>query len=180
MSTGNGILTDVEREFASEHHQLIYGFLNRHALPEEDYYGVAAMGYLHAVHRYLGEAKLQRFSFSTIAYRAMAQSVSRYRRGLQRQAGAGNVLSLDTGGTTGGPIGCPASAMEQTAYVELEENLLLHALVKELSPRQWEVVQLRLQGYGIHEVAQRQAVSDKTVRRLLRQIRERFWEVSHQ
>lgn len=180
MSTGNGALTDLEREFACEHHQLIYGFLNRHMLPEDEYYGVAALGYLHAVHRYLDEAELQRFSFSTIAYRAMAQSVSQYRRSLQRQAGSGDTLSLDTGGCTGRLPGFAVSAAEQAAYVELEENLMLHTLVKELSPRQYEVVRLRLLGYGIHEVAQLQAVSDKKIRKLLRQVREKFLEVCQQ
>lgn len=110
----------------------------------------------------------------------MAQSISRYSRELQKQAGSRDVLSLDTGGHNGQPLGYPAPAAEQAAYTELEEKLLLHTLVKELSPRQCEVVQLRLQGYGIHEVAQLQAVSDRTVRRLLRQIRERFWEVCRQ
>ena len=153
MGAGNTVLTDAERAFACEHHHLIYGFLSRHKLPEDDYYGAAALGYLHAVHRYLGETKLQRFSFSTIAYRAMAQSVSQYRNSLQRQTGPGNVLSLDTGGHGGQSLVCPASAIERAAYRELEETLLLHALVKELSPRQQAVVRLRLQGYGIHEVA---------------------------
>lgn len=180
MGPGNTVLTDAERAFACEHHHLIYGFLSRHKLPEDDYYGAAAMGYLHAVHRYLSETKLQQFSFSTIAYRAMAQSISQYRHSLQRQAGTGDMLSLDTGGHDGQPLVCPVSAIERAAYRQLEETLLLHALVKELSPRQQEVVQLRLQGYGIHEVAQLQSVSDKTVRNLLRQIREKFWEVCHQ
>lgn len=180
MITGNDVLTDLERKFACEHHQLIYGFLNRHMLPEDEYYGVAALGYLHAVHRYLDESELQRFSFSTIAYRAMAQSVSQYRRSLQRQACPDGTLSLDTDGYTGRSPGFAASATEQAAYAELEERLLLHALVKELSPRQNEVVRLRLLGYGIHEVAQLQAVSDKKIRKLLRQIREKFLEVCRQ
>lgn len=177
MSTDSFILTDKERQFASEHHQLIYGFLNQHGLPEGDYYGVAALGYLRAVHRYLDCAELKRFSFSTVAYRAMSQSVSRHRRDLNRQAGVGYALSLDTGGVDGAPLDCGISAAERAAYEELEENLLLHALAKRLSPGQIEVVRLRLQGYGIREIAQRQAVGEKKIRSLLQQVREIFWEV---
>lgn len=88
MSAAGPVLSDVERRFASEHHQLIYGFLNKHALAEDEYYGVAALGFLRAVHSYLTKAELRRFSFSTIAYRAMSQSVSQYRRSLKRQGSA--------------------------------------------------------------------------------------------
>ena len=177
MSTGSFILTDRERQFASEHHQLIYGFLNQHGLPESDYYGVAALGYLRAVHRYLDNAGLNRFSFSTVAYRAMSQSVSQHRRGLNRPPGVGDPLSMDTGGIDGAPLNCGISTVERAAYEELEEHLLLHSLFQRLSPAQAQVVRLRLQGYGIQEIARRQAVGEKKVRNLLRQIRKVFWEV---
>jgi RNA polymerase sigma factor (sigma-70 family) len=177
VNTTDPVLSDVERQFASEHHQLIYGFLNKHALAEGEYYDVAAPGFLRAVHNYLTKAELRRFSFSTIAYRAMSQSVSQYRRSLKRQTGLADVLSLDTGGIDGRPLATGLSAAERAAYTELEENLLLHALIKKLPPWHSEVVRLRLLGYGIHEIAQRQAVSDKTMRKLLRQIREVFVEV---
>lgn len=176
IATGS-VLSDAERQFASEHHQLIYGFLNKYALAEDDYYGVAALGFLRAVHKYLTKAELRRFSFSTIAYRAMFQSVSQYRRSLKRQPGFADALSLDTGGIDGRPLATGLPAAERAAYVELEENLLLHALIKKLPPGHSEVVRLRLLGYGIHEIAQRQAVSDKKMRELLRQIREVFLEV---
>lgn len=177
MSAAGPVLSDVERRFASEHHQLIYGFLNKHALAEDEYYGVAALGFLRAVHNYLTKAELRRFSFSTIAYRAMSQSVSQYRRSLKRQTGLADALSLDTGGIDGRPLSTGLSAAERAAYTELEENLLLHALITKLPLGHSEVVRLRLLGYGIHEIAQRQAVSDKTMRKLLRQIREVFVEV---
>lgn len=177
MSAAGPVLSDAERRFASEHHQLIYGFLNKHALAEDEYYGVAALGFLRAVHNYLTKAELKRFSFSTIAYRAMSQSVSQYRRSLKKQVGFTDALSLDTGGTDGRPLAAGLSAAERAAYTELEEELLLHALITKLPPGHSEVVRLRLLGYGIHEIAQRQAVSDKTMRKLLRQIREVFVEV---
>mgnify|MGYP003278939660 FL=1 len=177
MSAAGPVLSDVERRFASEHHQLIYGFLNKHALAEDEYYGVAALGFLRAVHNYLTKAELKRFSFSTIAYRAMSQSISQYRRSLKRQVGFADALSLDTGGIDGRPFATGLSAAERAAYTELEEDLLLHALITKLPPGHSEVVRLRLLGYGIHEIAQRQAVSDKTMRKLLRQIREVFLEV---
>lgn len=180
MIIGSFILTEQEQQFACEHHQLIYGFLNRHGLPESDYYGAAALGYLRAVHRYMDSVELKRFSFSTVAYRAMSQSVSRYRCSLSRQTGAGNTLSMDTGGIDAAPLHCGISAAERAAYEELEEALLLHALIQRLSPGQAEVVRLRLQGYGIQEIARRQAVGEKKIRSLLRQIRKIFWEVCRQ
>ena len=84
---------------------------------------------------------------------------------------------MDTGGIDGAPLDCGISVVEQAAYEELEERLLLHSLFKRLSPTQAQVVRLRLQGYGIQEIARRQAVGEKKVRSLLRQIRKVFWEV---
>jgi len=133
VCTDSFILTDRERQFASEHHQLIYGFLNKHGLPESDYYGVAALGYLRAVHRYLDNAGLNRFSFSTVAYRAMSQSVSQHRRGLNRPPGVGNPLSMDTGDIDGAPLNCGISAVERVAYEELEERLRVAKVSEKLT-----------------------------------------------
>ena len=71
-------------------------------------------------------------------------------------------------------------SLEELLLSKLEEALLLHALIQRLSPGQAEVVRLRLQGYGIQEIARRQAVGEKKIRSLLRQIRKIFWEVCRQ
>ena len=64
-------LTEKERLIAVKWHGLIYSFLHENNLTENEYYDVAALGYLRAVTRYSREPKLREYSFSTIAWQAM-------------------------------------------------------------------------------------------------------------
>lgn len=48
-------LTEAQRRFAAQYHALIYGFLLEKKLEIREYYDIAAIGYLHAVQRYLYE-----------------------------------------------------------------------------------------------------------------------------
>ena len=48
-------LTDEQRQFAAENHNLIYKYLWDRRLEIDDYYDIAVFGYLRAVKRYLTE-----------------------------------------------------------------------------------------------------------------------------
>lgn len=62
-----------------------------------EYYDLAVMGYLRAVERYCSHAYLRRFSFSTVAYRAMQQSIVSWKRGesRRRQAEEAYLIVID-------------------------------------------------------------------------------------
>lgn len=67
-------LTEEQRRFAEDNHNLVYAFLRQRGL-DDDYYDVAVMGYLMAVQQYHEQEHLRKFAFSTIAYKAMKSSV---------------------------------------------------------------------------------------------------------
>lgn len=71
----NEPLNDEERHFAELNHNLVFAFLNKQNLPEYDWYDVVVLGYLHAVKRWFAKTDLHKYSFSTIAHRAMWSSV---------------------------------------------------------------------------------------------------------
>ena len=71
--------------FAEKNHKLVYAFLQEQRYDPGDYYDLAVMGYLRAVERYCSHAYLRRFSFSTVAYRAMQQSIVSWKRGESRR-----------------------------------------------------------------------------------------------
>ena len=48
-------LTEEQRQFAAENHNLIYKYLWDRRLEIDDYYDIAVFGYLRAVKRYLTE-----------------------------------------------------------------------------------------------------------------------------
>ena len=64
-------LTQAESDFAAEHHDLIYDYLNQAGLPKDDFYDIAVFGYLRAVRKYLAEPKTSRKNFTAIACREM-------------------------------------------------------------------------------------------------------------
>ena len=65
-------LNQKEREFAEEHHALIYAFLRYYHLPEAEYYDLLAIAYLRAVKEYNSKPELRgKYEFSTIAFQKM-------------------------------------------------------------------------------------------------------------
>lgn len=162
-------LTDRERRFASENHRLIPAFLARRGLPEEEYYAVAALGYLSAVRRYLSQPELRRHAFSTIANQAMRRSVSHAMRSRYGRRCRLETVSLDTGGTDGTPL---RTISDKGMERQLEEVLILHALTAKLSPQQYDLARLRLAGYSVREIAEAKKLSTKKVRTVLQKARE--------
>lgn len=63
-------LSPEQRQFAAEQHNLIYAYLKEKGLYHEEYYDIAAIGYLQAVKRYLTQPALRQYAFSTIAWSA--------------------------------------------------------------------------------------------------------------
>ena len=46
-------MSDIERKFAEENHNLVYSFLHSNKYNIEDFYSIAVMGYLKAVQAYI-------------------------------------------------------------------------------------------------------------------------------
>ena len=78
-------LTEQERQFAEEHHEIVYKYLRCRRLRPEEYYDVVIFRYLRAVHRYLNEPGLRKYKFDTIARGAMRSALYNHFRGERRQ-----------------------------------------------------------------------------------------------
>lgn len=134
-----GALTEKQRRFAAENHELIHSFLNRWGWDEREYYDIAAFGYLSAVRRYLSQSELRRHAFSTIAWRAMGQSIASFRRAEARRRNTERRYT--------------AAVQRTDPMEELEARLFLHDLAFTASPEQYQLASLRLQGYTLVELA---------------------------
>lgn len=86
-------LSKRQMRFAEKNHKLVYAFLQEQRYDPGEYYDLAVMGYLRAVERYCSHAYLRRFSFSTVAYRAMQQSIVSWKRGESRRRQAEEAYS---------------------------------------------------------------------------------------
>ena len=138
-------LTEAEAEFAAEHHSVIYGYLRKAGLPEDDFYDVVVFGYLRAVRKYLARPELRKYSFSTIAYRAMSCDVHHSKEYWMRKKRRALVEPLDEELHTRDLLD-PVSA----AY---ENVLSFQELSGKLTQKQRQIAELRSQGYRDLEIA---------------------------
>ena len=89
-------LTIEQKVFIEKHHNLIYAFLNKNNLREDDFYDILVFGFLKAVIRYFKEPDLsEKYAFSTIAWGAMKTSLLNYYRNESRLKRKVNTISLE-------------------------------------------------------------------------------------
>ena len=133
------VLTEEQRQFADENHNLIYTYLWDRRLEIDGYYDIAVFGYLRAVKRYLSEPWLRRYQFSSVAWHAMRQSIASFPRAEERRKETERKY-LKT-----------LRARPPDPFEELEAQLLLHDLAAVSSKEQCALASMRLQGYSIAE-----------------------------
>ena len=173
-------LTPEQRDFAERHHNLVYTFLHRNRLPEDEFYDVFIFGYLKGVRDYLSRPDLQKYSFTTVSWKAMARSLSNHYRYLRRQMRNGEVISLEN---TMFEDGLPLEeriAAPDALMLELETRLLFHELAKHLSRQQMEMVRMKQEGYYVWEIARRQKVPVKHVLGQLGEAHKILLEISRE
>ena len=163
-------LTTEQSIFATEHHNLVYRFLNKHRLSEDEYYDVVIFGYLKAVKDYLTRPELQIYTFTTIAWKAMSKSLYNHERALCRQKRAAEVISIHIGlHENDQPLELFLPA-EDKLMQQLEAELLLHELARKVSKQQMDIVNLRSKGYVLREIADDQNITINRVRKLLNEV----------
>ena len=151
-------ITDAQRQFAADNHNLIYTFLHEKGWAPDEYYDIAALGFLRSAMRYLSEPHLHRYPFSTIAWRAMGQSIFAYHRAEARRIKGEQEYLLTVQPSATDP------------FEEMETKLLLHMLAAVSGEKQYRLTVMRLQGYSIAETARAQGMSPKRVRKMLREM----------
>ncbi|MDO4275087.1 MAG: sigma-70 family RNA polymerase sigma factor [Eubacteriales bacterium] len=169
-------LTIAEQQFASEHHDDVKKFLNHYRLSEDDFYDVVVFGYLCAVQEYLGNPKLQEYSFKTIAWNQMHSALVdeyKYRNRSKRKA----VITTYN----------EENAMEELNQflpqrtMSIEEHLhdqeILQHLLTYLTPKEREAVRLKADGYTYREIAEHCQISVYSVRNRFSRFRRRLLTV---
>ncbi|MDD3251796.1 MAG: hypothetical protein PHV18_04455 [Lachnospiraceae bacterium] len=160
----NESLTKLEREFAEEHHGLIYRFLQAHRLPIDEFYGDVAIRYTRSVKRYFQEPKLQQYEFSTIAWRAMESAIwaKRKRDRPRKEMIACSLNEITDKGTE--YLELIPDPADQFVALEQERELqeILSEVMLALNDRQREHLTARLEGYRPQDIMkqQRKSVQD--------------------
>lgn len=155
-------LTEEQRQFAEQHHGLVYAFLKETGHSAADYYDAAALGFLQAVQRYLTQPWLRRYAFPTVAWRAMGRGVSTEHRTQERRRNAERRYMESARGN-------PARL-----YTELETQLIFHDLMAGASEEQHQLALLRLRGCSVAEAANAREMGIKKACRLLKELRNSY------
>ena len=88
-------LTERQRLFATEHHNVLEEFLLKRGLDYDDYYDVVVFKFLKAVKQYDEVERLRKQAFKDVAVSLMQMAVDNHRRALKQQRENVFVLSLD-------------------------------------------------------------------------------------
>ena len=88
-------LTERQRDFATEHHNVLEDFLITRGLDYDDYYDVVVFKFLKAVKQYDECERMRKQAFEDIAAGLMQIAVDNHRRALKQQRENVFVLSLD-------------------------------------------------------------------------------------
>lgn len=155
-------LTERERDFAGQNHNLIYSFLHKNHLEISEFYDSAAFGFLRAVAKYHRTPGLrEKYEFYVIAWTDMRRDVwneidSRRRRESHI------AYSLDESTEDGTPFS-EFLADSRDAFWEAEQELELQRMLELLrdgiSARQEQVVLAKLLGCKRRDIVRGHSIS---------------------
>ena len=169
----NTIPTTLDiQTFATEHHDLVFKFLNMKGLCEDDYYDIVVFGYMKAVKNYLSDYELrEKYPFATIAFRKMKDSLSEEYLKMNRQKRKAITISLDApyyDGWDSAPLSVEEVLTAHDSEMDdFEMKLLLLDLASHVSKKEMEIVRMRLDGYGVKDIARRQSATIPQIKKML-------------
>lgn len=149
-------LTDFERKYATENHNLIYGFLHQYGYNLETYYDVAVFGYLKAVQIYNRREDLRnKYAFPFISQQYMRSEIGNYCRieDAKKRKPSGILVSLDAEyAETENLYNCVADINENSPETEMLEVERMTEFLNGLSDTQRKIAQMKLDGYSNKEI----------------------------
>ena len=160
-------LSSSEREFAEEHHNLVYAFLRKKKLDINEYYDVVIFAYLMAVRRYFITKNLMQYNFSTIAWRAMESAVYK-----EKSKKSPILISLDeplfrnSEVTLIDSLGQEDNFDEKIVYLDLARKIRPY-----LSKKQSRTLKNRASGYKYKEMSEKEGISISGIGSRLRRAR---------
>lgn len=165
-------LTEIEKQYAEQNHDLIYWFLRKNNYCVEEFYSVAVFGYLKAVQVYHRRTDLkQKYEFGFIAQQYMRTEIGNHFRMENSQCRKPKLgtVSLDADYTeTENLYNAVGGKSAEDNVLELE---MFFDIMENLSDLQREIVQLKMDGYSNKEVQEQMEIKHATYYRELKRIR---------
>ena len=136
-------MTQEEREFAEQHHNMVIDYLRCKHLPMDDFYDIVIFGYPSAVQQYFRNPPAN-VEFKAMAFRAMKDSVLRESEYHSRAKRCGVTVGLDD---------VELTDPRQDTERRVEGKALLEQVVNVATPREARIINLLIDGFALHEAA---------------------------
>ena len=149
-------LTEEEKAFAEKNIGLLFAFMRRYHLPE-DYFGVLALAYVRFVGKYLTSKEAYSYSFSTMVWHRMRSELSHIMR---KENHSHQQILLEN-----------ALEIQGNEDTYFEENSI-DAIGQSLTPKQFEVLLLRIEGFTNAQIASAVGISNGSVEKRFNRIRK--------
>lgn len=174
-------LTEVERSFASneKNYKLLFGFMRRNRLNEEEWYDILIIPYLNAVKKYCSNEELQIYAFSTILEKKLSRAVYGYWRSYntQKNMPKGGFVPLDYTLQGDNPFAEYTSKSLETFWIDRKQQVekivldkeMLSEIMLNLSEVQNKIFEMLLEGYTKKEIGNELCI---TIRMLQVQLNE--------
>lgn len=169
-------LTDIQRDFAEENHNMIQDFLFYNQLNWADYYGVVAMGYLEAVQAFDEDSRTRQYKFETIASRKMCDCVFkhwRYNGRLKRKAclvSLDGAVYEDSGLALSETIEAKSGKCEDLVF----QRLMIEEAMVHMTEKEKMVVRMKVAGFSGREIGMACGVTASGVYGRLYRMRKRL------
>ena len=138
-------MTQEEREFAEQRHNLVIDYLRCKRLSMDDFYDIVIFGYLSAVQQYFRNPPAG-VSFKAMAFRAMKDSILRENEYRARAKRCGVTVSLDDAGSK-------FRDPWQDTVRQVEDKALLEQAARVATPKESRIIELLIDGFALHEAA---------------------------
>ena len=149
-------LTDFERKFTTENHNLVYDFLHKNGYSLENYYDVAIFGFLKAVQIYNRREDLRnKYAFPFISQQYMRSEIGNHFRmkDAKKRKPFGIMVSLDAEySETENLYNCIGVVGGKSPESEIVETERLAEFLSALSDTQRKIAQMKLNGYSSKEI----------------------------
>ena len=139
-------MTQKERDFAEQKHDLVIDFLRYRRLPIDEFYDIVIFGYLSAVQQYFYNPPVG-VDFKVMAFRAMKDSVLREKAYNSCAKRCGVTVNLDD-------IENVLTDPKQDTERQVEDKTLLEQVISVAAPREARIITLLIDGFALHEAAQ--------------------------
>lgn len=156
-------LTESEKKFAEENHNLVYGFLHRYKYSIGEYYNVVVFAYLKSVQVYHRRKDLQnKCDFPFISWQYMRSAIGNHFRikNTQKRTATYGTVSFDSDNDDMENFyNCIGG---KSAEDDVMEKMLIENIMENLTELQRKIAELRIKGYNNKETYLMLQISSST------------------